>query len=71
MEVRGVGIVEWLAAGTTPVGLIVRLDREVPRLPEPARRDIAGVAVPEIALDPFAASTPIKVELALRRGLPA
>ena len=71
MEVRGLGIVDLLAAGPTPVALLVRLDTDPARMPEPERCAIDGVTVPQIALDPFHASTPIKVELALRHGLPA
>ncbi|MDP1026332.1 HPr kinase/phosphatase C-terminal domain-containing protein [Sphingomonas sp. KR1UV-12] len=71
MEVRGIGIVDMLGAGPTPVALIVELSGEVPRLPEPRYRDIDGVTIAAVTLDAFTASAPIKVELALRRGLPA
>ncbi len=76
IEVRGIGIVDLLAAGDTPVGLFVRLATDgaatdIPRLPEPRTRTIEEMEVPEIMLEPFAASTPIKIELALRHGLPA
>jgi hypothetical protein len=37
------------------------------RMPEDNMQNIAGIAVPVIALAPFEASTPIKVELALRQ----
>jgi serine kinase of HPr protein (carbohydrate metabolism regulator) len=71
IEVRGVGIVDLPAAPPTPVALIVRLDAAMPRLPEPQRRTVEGIEVAELVLEPFAASTPIKIELALRQGLPA
>lgn len=67
MEVRGLGIVPMPHVDDVPVALIVRLDAEVLRLPERRARRVAGVAVRELALDPFAASAPIKVELALRQ----
>ncbi len=71
IEVRGVGIASLLATGETPVALIVRLDRQPDRLPEARRRPLLDVEVPEMALDPFPASAPIKVELALAQELPA
>ena len=47
--------------------MIVELDREVERMPDDPlpRRELAGVAVPAVALDPFEPSAAIKVELAL------
>lgn len=71
IEVRGVGIVDLPAAPPSPVVLIVRLGADVPRLPEPCRRTVEGIAIAEIVLEPFAASTPIRIELAMRKGLPA
>lgn len=71
IEVRGVGIVDLPTAPPTLVALIVRLDAAMPRLPEPQRRTVEGIEVAELVLEPFAASTPIKIELALRQGLPA
>lgn len=70
IEVRGIGIVDLPAAPPAPVALIVRLGTDVPRLPEPRTRAIEGVAIAAIVLEPFAASTPIKIELAVRKGLP-
>lgn len=67
IEVRGLGIVAMPHVDGVEVALIVRLDDGPSRLPEPERRRIAGVEVPQIALDPFPASAPIKVELALRQ----
>jgi serine kinase of HPr protein (carbohydrate metabolism regulator) len=71
IEVRGIGIVDLPAAPPTPVALIVRLGDDVPRLPDPRRRMVEGVGIAEIVLQPFAASTPIRIELAMRKGLPA
>ncbi len=71
IEVRGIGIVDLPAVPPAPVALIVRLGEDVPRLPEPRTRTVDGVSIAEIVLDPFAASTPIKIELAVRKGLPA
>ena len=66
IEVRGVGIVTMPELASAPVALAVRIDAAPDRLPEPATRTIAGVALPEIAIDPLPASAPLKVELALR-----
>ncbi len=71
IEVRGIGIVDLPAAPPTPVALIVRLGTDVPRLPDPHTRLIEEVAIAEIVLEPFHASTPVRIELALRKGLPA
>ena len=72
IEVRGVGIVEMVCAGETPVALLVALGEPSVRLPEPGSlRTMMGVAVPWIALNGCEASAAIKVELALSRlGLP-
>ena len=69
IEVRGVGILPLPHAGPIPVAMLVRLDCDVERLPEPAVRSIAGVAIREIAIDPREHSAPIKVELALHHLL--
>jgi len=69
IEVRGVGIVEMAQAGDTPLGLVVRLVDAPERLPvDDAVRRIAGVKLPEIALNALEPSAPIKVELALKRA---
>ncbi|MCA3255623.1 MAG: aldolase [Alphaproteobacteria bacterium] len=65
IEVRGVGILD-TPATIAPVALVIDLARPPERLPEPAHRDLAGIAVPEIALAPFESSAPIKVERALK-----
>ena len=70
MEVRGIGIVDLPQVDDVPVALIVQLDAEVLRLPERRLRKVAGVDVRQVAIEPFHASAPIKVELALR-GTPA
>ena len=67
MEVRGVGIATFPHVDEAPLGLIVRLGSDAPRMPERRQRRIAGVAVREIVLDAYHPSTPIKVELALRQ----
>ena len=69
IEVRGVGILPIATVSQVPVALLVRLTSEIDRLPEPGLRSIAGVPIPEIAVDPHQHSAPIKVELALRHLL--
>lgn len=66
LEVRGIGIVD-VDVSRAPLALAVDLDGEPERLPEPAAISFHGVELPLIALAPFAASAPIKVELALKR----
>ncbi len=67
IEVRGIGIIDMPAVGEIPLILCVMLNETVPRIPEAqATHIINGVAVPKLSLDPFAASAPIKIELALK-----
>lgn len=67
LEVRGIGIVNCDVLDTAPAALIVRIDEVPLRMPDDDVQNIIGVAIPVIALAPFEASAPIKVELALRR----
>lgn len=66
MEVRGVGILDFGAVADIPVCLLVDIDADIARLP-PARdrREIAGVALPRIAVGALEASAPLKIEKAL------
>lgn len=72
IELRGVGLLELAFATDVPVCLFVDLDAVPDRLPESLEtRDVAGVAVPTIALAGLEASAPLKVEAALKLyGLP-
>lgn len=65
IEVRGVGIVAVPHAAGVPVALVVDLAAPPARLPDPATRDVAGLAVPVVALAAFEASAALKVEAAL------
>ena len=65
MELRGVGIIDLAHASEIAAALIVDLDQDPDRLPEPGARDIAGIAIPVISLHGLEPSAPIKVEKAL------
>jgi len=70
MEVRGIGLID-VDAGSAAIALVVDVGTPPDRMPEPRVQKLEGVAVPLVALSPFDASAPIKVELALKRfGLP-
>lgn len=70
IEVRGIGIVEKETTQDVPVGLLIDLAQTSERLPLAERkRTIAGVTLPVLGLNPFEASAPIKVELALAKVL--
>lgn len=70
IEVRGLGIVSMPHASQVPVALVVSLEHAIERMPDlGVTRKIAGIAVPEVAIDAREPSAPIKVELALRRLL--
>lgn len=72
IEVRGLGIVDMPHVAGMPVALVVTLAAEPDRMPDPHRtRLLLGHAVPWRTLRPFDASTPVKVELALRAAAPA
>lgn len=67
IEVRGLGIVTMPHVEDVPVALIVRLGVTPMRMPERRQRRIAGIVVREIAFEAFHASTPVKIEWALRQ----
>lgn len=67
IEMRGIGIVKVPFADEVPLRLVVRTGERGERLPpENQTMDIAGSQIPFIALSAFEASTPLKVEQALR-----
>lgn len=68
IEVRGLGIVDLPYQDGVPVALLVRLGEEHHRLPERRTRDLAGVSIRALTLDPHPASAPLKVEWALRQA---
>lgn len=65
MELRGVGIIGLPNDRDVAAALIVDLDQDPDRLPEPGTREIAGVGIPVISLHGLEPSAPIKVEKAL------
>jgi serine kinase of HPr protein (carbohydrate metabolism regulator) len=67
MEVRGLGILPFPALSDVPVALLVDLNLDVVRLPEPREPvSLAGCMVPVVAVNALESSAPIKVEVALR-----
>lgn len=68
IEVRGIGIVAVPARRAAAVALVVDLmpRAKIERMPRPRGCVLAGVRIPNIRLDPFAASAPAKVRLAVR-----
>ena len=71
IEVRGLGILRIDPLDEAPLALVVDLvsPAQIERLPEPRSERILGVAIPLIALAPFAASAAAKLRLA-RRAFP-
>jgi len=69
IEVRGLGIIEVPTVAEARLALVCDLvaPKEVPRMPpEPAERTvIAGVPLRVLKLDPFEASAPLKLKMAL------
>lgn len=67
VEIRGIGPVEMESLAEVGVALIAVVLDAAPRLPEDRRfRNIAGIAVPVLALGPSEPAAPIKVEFALK-----
>ncbi|MBT3809236.1 MAG: serine/threonine protein kinase [Rhodospirillaceae bacterium] len=74
IEVRGLGILELPYLDTVALTLVCDLVAadQVVRHPDPGSVNIAGVALPQLALTPFEASAPVKLRLgveAARRGI--
>ena len=67
IEVRGVGILMLPHASAAPLALVCDLvPREaVPRLPDAAQVEIAGISLPRLALHAFDASAVAKLRLSL------
>jgi serine kinase of HPr protein (carbohydrate metabolism regulator) len=67
LEVRGIGIVSVPHVAAAPVALVVDLvpPGTIERLPDAARRNYLGIALPLVALAPFEASATAKIRLAL------
>lgn len=67
MEVRGLGILSVPFTQDVPLALAIALDQAVARMPDELlpQRLIEGLTLPVIALEPFTASAPVKVEKAL------
>jgi HPr kinase/phosphorylase len=69
LEVRGLGILRDLpVVAPVPLRLVVALvaRADVPRLPAPDRHAVAGIALPLLRLDPFAAAATAKLAMAYR-----
>lgn len=70
LEVRGLGIIEVPAVSSARLVLVADLvggGVSVERLPDPESIEILGQHVPSMKLNPFEASAPVKVLLALQR----
>jgi serine kinase of HPr protein (carbohydrate metabolism regulator) len=71
IEVRGIGLLAVPHLASAPIALLIDLDEAADRMPVVQHHTIAGLPLPRLALAPFEASAPIKLELALRTfGLP-
>jgi len=67
IEARGVGIVKLAFLAEIPLALVADLvpPDQVERLPEPETAQLCGIALPLLKIDPFPASAPAKLLLAL------
>lgn len=72
IEIRGIGICPVDFVPSAPLRLIVQLTQDMERMPpEHQRINIADFSVPMFKLDPFQASSALKVEWALRSVIDA
>jgi HPr kinase/phosphorylase len=67
LEIRGLGLFEVPRVESAALRLVVRMSGEAARLPAPLRH--AELAVPEVSVDPFQASAPVRVGFALDAAL--
>jgi HPr kinase/phosphorylase len=67
IEIRGLGLFRVPHIEAAALRLVVRVDAEFTRLPVPARH--TELAVPEVSVDPFHASAPLRVAYALDAAL--
>lgn len=67
LEIRGQGIVKVDHLAEVKLALAVKLSpvADIERMPEPAFRHIAGIALREIRIDPDMASAPARIRAAL------
>ena len=72
IEIRGIGICPVDFVPSAPLRLIVQLTQDMERMPpEHQRINIADFSVPMFKLDPFQASSALKVEWALKSVIDA
>ncbi|MEQ1549966.1 aldolase [Sphingorhabdus sp.] len=72
IEVRGVGICSIDYIPSTPLSMVLQLDRAPDRLPaSDGRIELAGWSVPYARLAPFEMSAPLKAEMLFRRMVDA
>ena len=65
LEVRGVGILALATRQHVPALILFDLAADPARLPEPDHLTLFGARLPRLALRPFEASAPLKVERAV------
>lgn len=72
IEIRGVGICRVDYVETAPLRLVVQFAEDIERLPSAdMRTSICNISVPVIQLEPFHASSILKIEFALGRVVEA
>ena len=70
LEVRGIGIMTFPFTQNIPIAAVFTLtNKEEKRAPLPSCREIMGIKIPAWEINPFYASAPIKVKLALNKTL--
>lgn len=67
LEIRNLGIIKLQHGGATNIRMVVDLvsDRPIERMPTPQTVTLEGIELPLFVFNPFEASTPAKLSLAL------
>lgn len=68
LEIRGLGIARMAFVAAAPVALFIDLARPPERLPDRRAVRLLGLSIEIVAMAPFEASTPIKLERAFARA---
>jgi HPr kinase/phosphorylase len=67
IEVRNLGLLPMAVGEECPVALLIELNRSAPRwIERPPQRQILGISIPEVVLEPGSSVLAIKAEMALQ-----
>jgi serine kinase of HPr protein (carbohydrate metabolism regulator) len=65
IEVRGMGLIKVPHQAKTQIDLVIDLSDKIERMPHVMTRSMAGIKIETVTLNPFEASAPAKIRMAL------